>query len=151
MYKNYAILLFLFLMGCGPKTASPILHIEPTCLSSQNRCVVKTNDGNFEVLFNIEQVITESEFQITVLYSGKKSIGSIKGFLEGKNMYMGKIPTFFNPSPSGSGFITTAMLGSCSRDQMVWRLWLTIELIGEKNLTRTETFSIEFESTRLAT
>jgi hypothetical protein len=151
MYKFQSIIVLLLLVGCEPKTALTIPQKEPTCLSSQDRCVIKTGKGNFQVLFNVEQVITESEFQISVLYSGNKSVVSIKGFLEGKEMYMGKIPTFFKPSPSDIGFITTTMLGSCSREQMVWRLWLTIELIDEVNLLHTETFSIEFESSRYAT
>jgi hypothetical protein len=75
---------------------------------------------------------------------------SVVGYMEGKTMFMGKIPLFFNKEvkKNSAYFLAQTMLGSCSEDKMIWRLWLTIEnKVASKSKVPT-TFFIDFHSTR---
>lgn len=162
-----AALLLVSLSACIPdknqqKTAMPF-----QCISSQTACEINTEFGTFLIKFNVEQVLTELPFELLVQLkqddtlnekTSDQSLFEISGYMEGKTMFMGKIPLFFAEKParldktgkeaSGNRFIAETMLGSCSQEIMTWRVWLTVkkQTVNEKN--KQSTFFIDFNSTR---
>ena len=94
------------------------------------------------------------EFKKDQLLSDKTHLQnsySVVGYIEGKTMFMGKIPLFFNhqlQNNEHNQFIAETMLGSCSEDSMIWRLWLTLEMADVNNKKHQTTFFVDVESTR---
>jgi hypothetical protein len=74
----------------------------------------------------------------------EKSITKISAHIEGKDMFMGKVPVFFQPTEKNDRYLAQGLLGSCSDEQMIWRLWVTVDM-AEK----TQTFFVDFTSQRL--
>ena len=137
----------LFLFACGQNNKNDIPHIEPQCLASQSQCVVNTAIGDIEVLFDKTKVLTEVPFTITLNNKGKVKLVSAKGYLEGKDMFMGQVPVFFQQAKSV--FEAETLLGSCSEEQMIWLLWLTLEYQDSvTSEVKSLTFNIEFTSYR---
>lgn len=108
------------------------------CLAEQSQCFLEFDGGRAEILFDVNRIVAEQAFNISVNYSGIETITSVTGYLEGVDMFMGKIPLFLerntddtvygnanlNPSTS-QDFIGEVLVGSCSAEQMTWRMWLT--------------------------
>lgn len=144
-FSQYLLItVFIFLSGCLPKQSQNIF-IEPHCLASQSQCQVNIALGNFSVLFNVESVNTEQEFKIIVASENVNKNIEIKGYLEGKTMYMGKVPLFFKHHEPQQ-FSATTMLGSCSEAEMVWRMWLTIS--DKTKADSSQQLFIDFKSYR---
>lgn len=148
------------LYGCSPKKPEQSPAIPFQCINTQTRCEVVTEFGTVLIRFNVEKVLTELPFSIQITRINDTNAGennknenkmNISGYMEGKTMFMGKIPLFFNREIKGndnSAFITETMLGSCSKDVMTWRLWLTIEKQGKSDKNQQTTFFIDFDSKR---
>jgi len=128
------ILMFSFslalLTGCQPAQKNIPLKVEPQCIEQQSNCVVNTPKGDFTVLFNVDRVVTETPFEIQVQYQGSGEVAKISGYLEGRDMFMGKIPLFFVGENSNQ-YLAEVMLGSCAQPSMIWRLWLKVEFAGQ--------------------
>jgi hypothetical protein len=156
-------LLFSFCWGCS-QDENEVRPVSPfQCINSQSRCEVITEFGLVVLKFNTEKVLTELPFSLLVEFKEsdlplkgmnqkdhhKKNI-KVLGYMEGKTMFMGKIPLFFNTKGESKAnkFVAETMLGSCSEDKMTWRLWLTIEMNGTNNEKLQTTFFIDFDSTR---
>lgn len=146
MYKLSCplIILVLLLCSCSPKKDENVF-VEPHCLSSQSQCHFQNTLGSFDILFNVNSVMTEQEFTISVRSDLTLKNISVTGFIEGRDMYMGKIPLFFDNSQPQT-LISTVMLGSCSEENMVWRMWLIMTDIN--NVDIKEKFFIDFNSKR---
>lgn len=111
------------------------------------------------VKFNVGKVLTEHPFDIRVElkkdhllkdnFSAEDSY-SVVGYMEGKTMFMGKIPLSFTEdiTTEKNYFVAETMLGSCSEDNMVWRLWLTVEKKSANNDKEQTSFFIDFQSSR---
>ena len=155
MTRRYLLLVLvtLFICGCSPAPKNDIPHISPQCLASQSECVVSTAIGDFEILFNKEKLLTETPFTIYVNYRGDKKVSMLTGYLEGKEMYMGKVPVFFKLAtnekyPEGR-FQAETLLGSCSEDTMVWTFWITATITNQASQeSENQSFFIEFSSSR---
>lgn len=144
LHYLFAITLFLLLSSCSPKNEQNNF-IQPQCLASQSQCNITVSLGNFDILFNVETVLTEQTFNIIVKNNSLNDNLEIKGFLEGKEMYMGKIPLFFNKTKPQI-FNAETLLGSCSEAEMVWRMWLYIS--DKTNREVTDKVFIDFKSYR---
>jgi len=162
--RNYTFILFaLFLLqGCFfDKKINNNLD-EPICIASQSACSVKTSTGEFFITFNQAAPKAESPFEIYVNYQGQYRVEKLSGFIEGVDMFMGKIPLFFKTShhkqsyrhskklherPHDYSFVTPAMFGSCSLDIMKWRVMLEAELALD-GIKQTQPFFIELTSQR---
>jgi hypothetical protein len=129
------------------------------CLTSQSICEAKTIFGKISVKFNVGKVLTEHPFSIRVELKkdhllndnfSPKDLYSVVGYMEGKTMFMGKIPLFFSEdiTTEQNYFVAETMLGSCSENNMVWRLWLTVEKKSENNDKQQTSFFIDFQSSR---
>jgi hypothetical protein len=145
--------------ACSPEKKQQITATSFQCIPSQSACEVVTDFGLVSIKFNVQKVLTELPFQLRMelkdVLVDKENISDenlpkASGYMEGKAMFMGKIPLFFEQQNENNKSIFTAetMLGSCSEDIMTWRLWLIIEKQGQGDDIKQTTFSIEFDSTR---
>jgi len=155
------VLFLLTLISCSPATKKEPIAVAPQCLVSQSQCALETQLGNIEVLFNQNKVLTEVPFSIYLKFSNDESvkkykISQVKSYMEGKEMFMGKIPVFFSVAEKQNTWVAETLLGSCSEEQMIWRLWLEVKLdelvsskseIGDKKSVQ-KTFFIDFTSSR---
>lgn len=156
IYLLYIGTLLLGVFSCSEKEKTSLVLLHPICLASQSQCTITTQFGELSVLFDQKIITPENEFSIWV---GNENIDEsfiITGFLEGKTMYMGKIPLFFAKGKQRGFRIANAMLGSCSDKNMVWTLQLTVTQESNANTnanrlnaqSKEEHFSIEFTSIR---
>ena len=149
LIKSVLLFLVFILQGCG-KSESIITHyIEPQCITSQSHCEIATSNGVFNILFNIDPVITENEFDISLKFDGGSKIKKVSAYIEGKDMFMGKIPLFFESISENSLYLSQAMLGSCNEELMNWVINFTVSIEKQDKTIIDETFPIEFVSQRL--
>jgi len=167
-------MVIFILIGCFPVENKKNLSTSPQCLKSQSNCLVETKFGKVEILFNQEKILTELPFQIylkmaalsnanDIVSEGRSAGGESKlsheilkvnSYIEGREMFMGKIPVFFSPLEHNEGMFAETLLGSCSQDKMVWRLWLTVFFENNEINSKIdkgslqETFFIDFTSSR---
>jgi len=177
VFRVFVILLAAIqLSACGQANKSKLTErvaaqkLTSFCLTTQSQCVISTKLGDFEVKFSqaqpntltgkkaavnseepLQQIKTELPFSMTVTMINSENlineIQTVSGHLEGKDMFMGKVPVFFTKNDQGNNFRAKSLLASCSEDVMVWRLWLTVQLADEQKSE--QQFFIDFESLRL--
>ena len=146
--------IFFMLISCGDIKQINSQDIPPQCIAGQSSCSIITTFGLLKIKFNVESVVPEQPFIVVAelmnskLHS-KENKYKITGYLEGKNMYMGKIPLFFSvfkaqKKTSDEEFRADVLLGSCSEHKMVWRMWLIISDDKGNN----ETGFVDFTSSR---
>ncbi len=162
MIKIVIVILFAFhILGCEPvplaaNKIKPQQQVPFTCLSSQSQCEINSEFGYFKIQFSgeIEQgrIKTEMPFQIKLKYDAKNEkykLNKVSSYLEGKSMFMGKIPVFFqSDEKTGNIMIAETLLASCSEELMSWRLWLQLDIIFEDKIKQ-QTMFVDFESKRL--
>ena len=156
----------------------PLDPIAYQCIASQSQCDVTTDNAQYSIRFSQENLIdkikgetpfsiyisalalskTQHEESLTQLDDGSmsnvdKAITKITGHLEGRDMFMGKVPVFFSTSaqklaiePSvgalpRDNYLAEVVLANCMAEQMVWRFWLNVE-----RGSTTDTFYIDFTS-----
>lgn len=115
------------LTACKPVKKTIQVLDKPQCLKSQSSCEIKTNIGVFTLRFNVREVKVEVPFTMHVSYLGKQKIKKITGYMEGKNMFMGKIPLFFKSILVNNAFSAETMLVACTEPKMQWRVWINAE------------------------
>jgi len=60
------------------------------------------------------------------LHSTLKTWRIIDAKIIGKNMFMGRIPVFFNPSEKD--FVAKTLVGACTTKEMIWQLQITADV-----------------------
>lgn len=120
-------------LGDKIKTELPV-YIELTELSKESS--EETVSLNDEKLTNNQSAIPNS--------SPSDSTIKLSAYLEGRDMFMGKVPVFFDKKQEQNLYLAESLLASCTEEEMVWRLWITAEKEGE-----TQTLFIDFTSKRL--
>ena len=73
-----------------------------------------------------------------------QSIIKATAYLEGRDMFMGKVPVFFETMGKKNIYVAESLLANCSEEQMVWRLWITVQLAENTTI-----FFVDFTSQRL--
>lgn len=176
LFTLITIFLSLVLIACSPENKSNLVadNASPKiaqCIVDQSQCEFQLIDAQAQVLFDVDKIVAEQPFNMVIKYQGKDSLKSINGYLEGVDMYMGKIPLFFEPQlsindiadkatensnsaiiksaqlpkkikqNSKQAFQTEVLVGSCSAAQMKWRIWLTF--ITEENKKQTKMFTVQ--------
>jgi hypothetical protein len=135
---------------------------EMKCLEQQSQCFFDVADGYVEVLFDVNKIIAEQVFNISVNYIGVKTINKVSGYMEGVDMFMGKIPLFLekNKGPDNKRYLNAisagatigndkltdlpiiqafqgeVLVGSCSAEKMTWKIWLTFTDSENKTYTK---------------
>ena len=155
MSKVYYIIIFLLgtLFGCQPVT-NDVSEVDTLRCVNANPCRINTDVGTFIITFDTPMVITEESFSIKLSYQASPiilekelKISAIDAFLEGKHMYMGKIPALFHLTEQDQSFAATLLLGRCSASSMVWRLSISVRLMNKiTNKPLVESFHIDFTS-----
>ncbi|MEW6992737.1 hypothetical protein AADZ84_00495 [Colwelliaceae bacterium MEBiC 14330] len=154
MFKlSYVCLVILLISACKPtvENSQNQLPEELQCIDSQSECEVATKLANFSIKFSQNQLTSnikaEEPFTIalTVLapnqqHVHKDNITKITAHMEGRDMFMGKVPVFFQQNQNGHTFIAESLLASCSGN-MVWRLWVTAETAEQQ-----QQFFVDFTS-----
>ena len=133
------ILLMLVTLACDPiqQGTQKDQHNKPktfTCLTSQSECDINTELGLYTIQFSgqVEQgrIKTELPFVIQLQFTGSKQayqLKSLSSYLEGKDMFMGKIPMFFQRDQKmANTMVAETLLASCSEEIMTWRLWFQV-------------------------
>ncbi len=162
MFKITLIIIFTFnLLACEPvqlaskKTAEEQEKIF-TCLPSQSQCEINSEFGRFNIQFSGQvsqgKIKTELPFQIQIQFDAideSYKLKTVMSYLEGKDMFMGKIPVFFESDQQKANImVAESLLASCSEEQMTWRLWVEVEVF-KGNKASQQRFFIEFDSQRL--
>lgn len=132
--RNQLVLFFVFiffLFACENNHENIEETIAPICAQFQSDCELIIDSTVLSVKFNKTDLKPEQPFTLYVepQVGSDINIISITGYIEGLNMYMGKIPLFFNQLKNDNFFQSTSMFGSCSEDKMKWRVWLTVKYI----------------------
>ena len=164
-----ALLAALTILGsaCNGENAQASKKInEPArkmqCIEQQSQCFFDVAEGRVDVLFDVDKIIAEQAFNISVNYTGAETINTVSGYMEGVDMFMGKIPLFLeksiNTDSTGSvkavstgtiadyaesmsqdytqAFQGEVLVGSCSAEKMTWKIWLTFTDNDKKNYTK---------------
>ena len=151
MLKKYTLMVVvsLFLLGCGQEKTKQETLIADKCISAQSQCHAEGEFGQFTITFDTEKPIAEQPFYMYVRYQGDKQLSKLEAYMEGKNMYMGKVPLFFETDDTNKSSAQKAMvlLGSCSEDKMLWQINF-IATFNEGTKTKQKLFMIELISTQ---
>ncbi|MBA6289621.1 hypothetical protein [Colwellia sp. MB3u-4] len=173
----------ILLTACSPQDkVNPTVDVQnvPTaqCITQQSQCQFDLAGGQVQVLFTVDRIVAEQAFNMVLNYQGTPALTSVSGYLEGVNMYMGKIPLFIEESfpnnrmnnkkldnvkpdqinitqlkiesefestfestiesetASKQVFKAEVLVGSCSAEEMTWRIWLTFTTVKEKTYTK---------------
>ncbi len=158
MYKVIVVTVFIiYLFGCKPsQQTANISTVLPDksflCLESQSQCKINTELGSFTVLFSGQhlagKIRTELPFTIQLRMESEQQINRItkvSSYLEGKTMFMGKVPVFFEATENANILLAEALLARCSHNVMTWQLRLQIEVTTE-NKTLEQSFFIDFDT-----
>lgn len=155
------------LLGCEQNEKIKLTQSIPQCIPSQSSCIIHSSTGDFSILFSSQPIVTETPFNIILITPEKHSISSISAHMEGKNMFMGKIPLFFQDQTqqyqakglnisiedstknnSSLFYVADTLLGSCNEENMRWIVYFNITLNTQTGPV-TEQFTIEFDSQRV--
>lgn len=165
MFKKLSIMACSLLVACQPIESKPEqnkLALEYVCLKSQSQCEFKTEMGHFAITFaqalpaslqgNAKQGIY-GELPFSVQLNVKQvdeliQVEQISAYMEGVDMFMGKVPLFFSES-SARQYSADGLLANCSEETMVWRLWLTLKVkkTGGADLSE-QTLFVDFTGQR---
>jgi len=162
MIKVVIVILLAFnILACEPMSiAAKKIKTQQqtpfTCLSSQSQCEINSEFGHFNIQFSgqIEQgrIKTEMPFQVQLKFDAdneKHQLLKVSSYLEGKTMYMGKIPVIFkSDAKTENTMVAETLLASCSQELMTWRLWFQLEIVAEGEIKQQSIF-VDFESKRL--
>ena len=135
MYKKIVFFGCCLLLNtaCENKSSTDTHLTHPQCIDSQSSCNMTLENYSVDLAFDQLKLKAENPFTLHLLTKGSlpKNL-TLSGHIEGENMYMGKIPLFFEPT--SQGFSAKSMLGSCSEKKMRWRFYIhaTFELAGKK-------------------
>ncbi|MDO6426890.1 hypothetical protein Q4489_07710 [Thalassotalea sp. 1_MG-2023] len=140
MYRNF-FLTFIFLMLVSCTDHKPEVAIKPICIEGQSACVVEALQSQIQLTFNQQRLVAETPFIMRIDSNNNDEIIKVQGYMEGENMYMGKIPLIFIANSKGY-YEAQGFVGSCGYKDMQWRIWITITDKHE----RSETLSITVPS-----
>lgn len=105
------------------------------CHFSERDCRILLTQGELQVSWQRFPVVLEEELYVTFEYPNQLSLGNV--WIEGINMYMGKVPVLIQQTERGwSEGIT--YLGSCSEPNMRWRM--VVELFNNQSGQRQRYF-----------
>ncbi len=133
------------------------------CIEQQSQCYFELAGGRVEVLFDVNRITAEQAFNMSVNYTGANRIKAVSGYMEGVDMFMGKIPVFLEPKVATDKLAVDKMsslkaqaqkkallankhnqqifrgellVGSCSAAQMTWQVWLTFTMADNQTQTK---------------
>ena len=138
VFYTLKMLIISAVLGCSPTQENSFLLSEPSCIEGQSQCKILTSLGEITIAFDQAYLVAEQAFNIYVSTSNDNLIVD-SGYMEGEDMFMGKIPLFFqldtptdkvprseNTTSTARVFSAQGFFGSCSEDKMQWRVFLSL-------------------------
>ena len=92
------------------------------CVLSRADCRLPPPD-ELLVSSSLRPIVPETPFTLTL--RGHPSMAPKHAWLEGRSMFMGRIPLSF--SRQGDAWVASAMVGACSEPAMIWQLTIVLE------------------------
>lgn len=163
MIKAIVVIIIIFnVLACEPMSPATQMNKAETqhsyvCIKSQNQCGVNTPYGQFTIQFsgdtNQTYIKTELPFYAQLRFDAAKEayrLKNVSSYLEGKTMFMGKIPVFFEvgENQESNTRVAESLLASCSEEIMTWLFWFKVEILVDGEVQQQD-FFIEFDSERL--
>ena len=135
--KKYTVMLLVFLIGFfvifNLKFNSELpVKVSNICHFNKNKCVQKTQFGSFTLQAEPKIIKSESNIDFVLTLPTDSKLKISKAWLEGKDMYMGRIPLFFQKGKKN--YLANTLIGACTENSMVWQMH--IELVDEQNTHR---------------
>lgn len=121
-----------YLSGINPTPQNSNL-----CNFQQSPCSTIIEDLQITLSAGTEVIKAESEINFELLVKSEKPVIITSAWLEGKDMFMGKIPLFFTPNKiTQTNTLVSAqtMIGACTEESMVWVMNVALEVEGEARL-----------------
>jgi len=188
MFKNILFISFcLCVFGCKPiepienRQSDEVTVIEPKCLPSQSTCHLEMDFADISIGFSQqlplpvmnqsgdEHILAEREFVVVSTFAIDEGIkiDAVTAYMEGKDMFMGKVPLLFSlkeSSPKNSSqpieggeqkvnnivsYSAESLLANCTEELMVWRIWFSVTYFRQ-GLTeqQNQRFFIDFTAKR---
>ncbi|WP_448212123.1 hypothetical protein [Colwellia sp. MEBiC06753] len=101
------------------------------------------DNSQIAILFSEAYLVAETPFSLYV-ETQSPEITIASGYMEGVDMFMGKIPLFFKEEPeitdSGRRFTSQGLFGACSQKNMTWRVWLNLTIEKQGNVVSKTVF-----------
>ena len=91
-----------------------------SCDFERGKCGFENEFGMFLLSAEPGLITTESEIQFGLTHEDLNSVTIESAYLEGRDMYMGKIPLFFEKN--NDQLIASTMIGACIEKKMVWQM-----------------------------
>lgn len=103
----------------GPQATPPKAENDQICDLSHSPCSLSIGDAPLTARVEIVPVKAEHDFVLR-LQGGSPAITPVKAWLEGKEMFMGRVPVQFEAGEGG--WQAKAQVGSCTSATMTWLL-----------------------------
>ncbi|WOH38473.1 hypothetical protein RI844_04415 [Thalassotalea fonticola] len=111
------------------ETDKPQIHDQNYCDFSAGSCLRTYAFGRFELNASPNVIMSENEIYFSLTSKSNPSMQIKSAWLEGKDMFMGKIPLFFEQS--NGIYSANTLIGACTEDQMIWTMWVEL-IINDK-------------------
>lgn len=103
----------------GPQTVTAVAENDQICDLSHSPC--RTLIGNKPLTTTVDTLPVKAEHDFVLrLQGGDPAIAPVNAWLEGKEMFMGRIPVVFEREDGG--WQGKAQVGSCTSAVMIWLL-----------------------------
>ncbi len=137
----FSTLAITVLAGIYIKNVNTPLTLSKDCHLTNGECLFGDDDLVLTVEF-MQAVVIEEEMTIRFTTAPSQIID--KAWIEGENMYMGKVPVILESRGyNDSTKIGVTFLGSCTQPKMLWRLYVQTRSTDTNQLS---TYSVIFES-----
>ncbi|WP_152593761.1 hypothetical protein [Thalassotalea sp. ND16A] len=100
------------------------------CDFSAGVCVQTQKIGSFELNALPKRVKAESEINFQLASKDNAALEIQSAWLEGKDMYMGKIPLFFNAE--NGVYEANTLIGACTEEQMIWQMVIVLMINNQQ-------------------
>ncbi|MEW6999493.1 hypothetical protein AADZ86_17530 [Colwelliaceae bacterium BS250] len=124
-----------------------------SCDFSSSTCNQTFDLGEVELITKPQLISPETEISFSLNFTSSNAVVIKSAWLEGKNMFMGKIPLFFKKVSSSKALNNTStahledpilmtamtfnadtMIGACTEEQMIWKMVVVVEVAGVEQL-----------------
>lgn len=138
----FLCLIFTVLFGIYLKNVNNTLNHSTQsnqCLLINNACTFKTDSIYLRINFLQPPIIEE---ELLINFEINQGYQILSAWIEGANMYMGKTPVIFEDKSGDKVTKGLTFLGSCSKADMQWNLFIKVVNETEK----TEIYSVSFST-----
>lgn len=103
----------------------------PLCNFQVEPCSYDMGTTKAVLTSSIEKIKPEELFEFSLQIPDAENAEIKSAFIEGRDMYMGKIPVFF--TSDGDKYRSEVLLGACTEAQMVWRMTVNVVVDSQQH------------------